>query len=395
MKLPLAEERSEPLSARQHKKMAASVQRFVRGSTARFYQWLEERAGTLPEGPTVWICGDCHYGNLGPVANSQGDVEIQIRDLDQAVIGNPAHDLVRLAFSLASAARGFDLPGAVTAELVEQAVDGYQAALLEPHAGHGDRPPLIEGLLRSSRKRSWKHLARERIQDASPEIPLGKRFWPLSKSERAEVEALIRSDDVVHLITALKQRADHGEVRLLDAAWWVKGCSSLGLLRLAVLVALEDSAGSADLGLIDVKEAVKPAAPRADDAKMPRENGKRVVEAARRLSPHLGSRMTAGRVLDRSVFVRELLPQDLKLELSSLRAKEMVTVARFLAGVVGRAHGRQMSDLDRESWAAELNRRRSRNLDAPSWLWTSVVELMAAHEGAYLEHCRRYAQVVT
>jgi uncharacterized protein (DUF2252 family) len=43
--------------------------------------------------------------NLGPVANAEGEIDIQIRDLDQAVIGNPAHDLVRLALSLATAAR--------------------------------------------------------------------------------------------------------------------------------------------------------------------------------------------------------------------------------------------------------------------------------------------------
>ena len=30
-------------------------------------------------------------------------------------------------------------------------------------------------------------------------------------------------------------------------------------------------------------------------------------------------------------------------------------------------------------------------LDAPDWLWATVVELMASHEAAYLEHCRKYA----
>ena len=45
----------------------------------------------------------------------------------------------------------------------------------------------------------------------------------------------------------------------------------------------------------------------------------------------------------------------------------------------------------RLQWRAELSRHRSRNLAAPSWLWVSVVELVAAHESAYLEHCRRYA----
>ena len=59
--------------------------------------------------------------------------------------------------------------------------------------------------------------------------------------------------------------------------------------------------------------------------------------------------------------------------------------------MVGRAHGRQMDEFTRKRWAAELARNRSKTLDAPSWLWTSVVELVASHEAAYLEHCRRYA----
>lgn len=29
--------------------------------------------------------------------------------------------------------------------------------------------------------------------------------------------------------------------------------------------------------------------------------------------------------------------------------------------------------------------------DAPTWLWSSVVELAARHEVGYLEHCRRHA----
>ena len=31
------------------------------------------------------------------MANADGEVEIEIRDLDQTVVGNPAHDLIRLA----------------------------------------------------------------------------------------------------------------------------------------------------------------------------------------------------------------------------------------------------------------------------------------------------------
>jgi uncharacterized protein (DUF2252 family) len=86
-----------------------------------------------------------------------------------------------------------------------------------------------------------------------------------------------------------------------------------------------------------------------------------------------------------------LMPQDLKLEIDQLTREEAVAAASYLAGVVGKAHARQMDVATRKSWIAELDRNRSKSLDAPGWLWRSVVELIASHETAYLEHCRRYA----
>ena len=80
-------------------------------------------------GPPIWICGDCHLGNLGPLADAGHKVEIQIRDLDQTIIGNPALDLIRLGLSLESAARSSDLPGVTTAKMVEALIDGYVRAL--------------------------------------------------------------------------------------------------------------------------------------------------------------------------------------------------------------------------------------------------------------------------
>jgi uncharacterized protein (DUF2252 family) len=60
-------------------------------------------------------------------------------------------------------------------------------------------------------------------------------------------------------------------------------------------------------------------------------------------------------------------------------------------GVVGAAHAQQMDRDARKKWQMVLKQNRSKKLDAPSWLWTSVVELVARHESAYLEHCRQYA----
>jgi uncharacterized protein (DUF2252 family) len=116
-----------------------------------------------------------------------------------------------------------------------------------------------------------------------------------------------------------------------------------------------------------------------------------MAEAARRLSPFLGSRMLPAQFLDRPVVIRELLPQDLKFEMDRITKEEATEAARFLAGVVGKAHGRQMSKQTREKWRLDLERNRTKTLDAPSLSWRSVVELIASHEIAYLQHCRRYA----
>lgn len=388
-------DRISVLRLRQSLKMARSAHAYVRGSTVKFYEWLDQqKRGTLPEGPPVWICGDCHVGNLGPVAGVDGRVAIQIRDLDQTVIGNPAHDLIRLALSLATASRGSDLPGVTTARILEQVIEGYQAALRRDADAIDEAPKAVQLVLKQSMGRSWKHLANERLEDTKPTIPLGSRFWALSKSELAAINELFQSPPLRHLATSLRSRDDDAAVEVADAAYWMKGCSSLGLLRFAVLLAI-GSGKKRDLALMDVKEAVTAAAPRYAKQKMPKDQAERVVEGASHLSPHLGKRMIAGKIGGKSVFIRELLPQDLKIEIEHLTVPDAMKAASFLAGVVGKAHARQMDVATRKSWSNELNRRRSKSLEAPSWLWSSVVALVGSHEIAYLEHCRRYAKDAT
>jgi uncharacterized protein (DUF2252 family) len=60
------EDREAVLTERRRMKMALSAHSYVRGSTLKFYEWLgSSTTRSLPQGPPVWICGDCHLGNLG------------------------------------------------------------------------------------------------------------------------------------------------------------------------------------------------------------------------------------------------------------------------------------------------------------------------------------------
>ena len=386
------EDRAEVLRALQNAKMAASAHAFVRGATVRFYQWLEAKhSWSIPQGPAIWICGDCHLGNLGPLADSDGRVQVQIRDLDQTVIGNPAHDLIRLGLSLATAARGSDLPGVTSVRMIETLMEGYESAFPENDEPHPEKPQAVKLVMKKAMKRTWKQLARERIDDPEPVIPLGKRFWPLAKDERRAIDDLFSTPALDELVTRINHRADGSRIKVLDAAYWRKGCSSLGKLRYAVLLDVDGGdVNGADLCLIDIKQANKAAAPHAAGALMPRDQARRVVEGARHLSPALGDRMRSATLLDAPVIIRELLPQDLKLEIEHLDREEAIKAARFLASVVGHAHCRQMDAKTRRAWRKELQRNRSKTLDAPSWLWSSVVDLVAEHERGYLEHCRKY-----
>lgn len=388
-------DRQNALEDRRRVKMARSAHAYVRGNTLKFYEWLDGSTGKMPDGPSVWICGDCHAGNLGPVASLQGKVEIEIRDMDQTVIGNPAHDLIRLGLSLATAARGCDLPGVTTARMLEQMMIGYVHGLAMPQNNRKNsntKTEPVELVMKQALTRKWRHLAAERIEDVRPTIPLGNRFWPLTKEENRAIRTLFDTSKVHHLVTSLHERDDDAKIAVMDAAYWMKGCSSLGKLRYAVLVRVGDGDHrNGGLCLIDIKEAVRAIAPRAADAPMPRGNAERVVEGARNLSPFLGGRMLPARLLGHSVFLRELMPQDLKLELDTLTPQQAEATARFLAEVVGKAHGRQMDAKTRQGWISELKTNRSKTLDAPSWLWSCVLELIASHELGYLEHCRKYA----
>lgn len=400
---PKPKQRKPILDAVRNTKMASSAHAYMRGSTQQFYQWLESSSAVnLPQGPSIWICGDCHVGNLGPIADASGNIEIQIRDLDQTVIGNPAHDLMRLGLSLATAARGSDLPGIITVKMLEQLIQGYESAFATDSADveRVSLPACIKLVMKESAKRSWKKLAVERLElarnaNAKPAIPIGKRFWPLATEEKKAIAQLFEVRALSRLATRIQHRENDANVKVMDAAYWMKGCSSLGLLRYAVLLDVADSTSQGtDMCLIDIKEAIKADAPRDKLAKMPAENAERVLEGARHLSPHLGDRMAAASMLGRSVFIRELLPQDLKIEVDQLTPEEAMHVAFFLAQVVGRAHARQMDDATRGRWLDELKRNRTKHLNAPSWLWSGIVELLTIHEASYLEHCRKYADTL-
>ena len=65
------------------------------------------------------------------------------------------------------------------------------------------RPESVRVAMPRSMRRSWKHLAKERIEDSTPTIPMGKRFWPLRGDEKTEIRKLFEREDVRRLVLAM------------------------------------------------------------------------------------------------------------------------------------------------------------------------------------------------
>jgi uncharacterized protein (DUF2252 family) len=379
-------QRAETLARTRDLKMARSVHAYVRGNTAQFYAWLaaSDASRTVPPGPPVWICGDCHLGNLGPLADAEGKVDVQIRDLDQTVVGNPAHDLIRLGLSLETAARSSDLPGITTARMVEAMIDGYARALTPAKDDDLPEPDVVRSVRRKAMGRRWRNLAKERIEDVEPAIPLGKRFWSLTGAEREGIVSLFDEPEVRQRTVQLARLDEDGRIRVVDAAYWRKGCSSLGRLRYAVLLGISRKKGKEAFALVDIKEASGSVAPAASGADMPRDPAERVLAGAKALAPNLGQRMIPATLLSAPVVLRELAPQDLKIEVEQFSRKEAIASSAYLAYVIGMAHARQLDDAARVDWHRLLRD----GSGGSSWLWQAIVELAAHHEAGYLEHCR-------
>jgi len=75
------------------------------------------------------------------------------------------------------------------AKMLEQIMEGYEEPLVDADPDlRSRRPECVQVVMRQAVKRTWEHLAKERLEDTHPTIPLGKRFWPVADEEKREIE---------------------------------------------------------------------------------------------------------------------------------------------------------------------------------------------------------------
>jgi uncharacterized protein (DUF2252 family) len=378
-------ERAARLSALRDAKMSATVHAFVRASAPLFYEVIG--GVTIPVGPAIWICGDSHGENVGTVPDAKGAVVFGMNDFDEAVVGNPAHDVARMALSLTVAMRGAGHDGATIVGALSALVDGYDAGIegkrdVDPEAAR------FRETIADAKKMDRRDFIEHLCGDAhAKKLPLGDRFWPISDALRDEVQKLVASSEVLDVVKMSGDVDPDDAIELVDAAFRVAGTASLGGLRIAALIEIDGKSCSKRdrLRVLDIKEVQPGCAPRLGKT-TPHEDAARVMAGTIALSPAYGARKRSVVLHGKPALVRELMPQERKASVDALERDEVVPVARSLGRVIGRAHGRQLDARHVDEWRRTIDAHRDKGAP-PAWLVDAIVALVGAHEGHYLRHC--------
>jgi uncharacterized protein (DUF2252 family) len=86
--------------------------------------------------------------------------------------------------------------------------------------------------------RSWKQFSQGTYQRRHANDSDGKAVLAASQGRKIEIKKLFQRENVRRLVTSLRSRDDKATIKMLDAAYWMKGCSPLGRLRFAVLLGI-------------------------------------------------------------------------------------------------------------------------------------------------------------
>ncbi len=326
------------------RKLVASPFAFLRGAPRVFYEALEqapELAGGPPgEGALV---GDSHLENFGayrarsrrdgPKGKRRARVVFDVNDFDDACLGPHRLDLVRLATSVLLAARVHGAPGDVTLDLLQRLFEGYSRGVnAEPI---GPAPGCVARLVRRVETRSERDFLRTRTtgrRDAQ-RFTLGERYLPLEAHVR---DALPRALERYSAGLPASERLEPAELELCDAALRVAGTGSLGCLRVAALVRGRQARG----WLFDLKAESRAPSPRRLATVHGENPADRVLSAYMACLARLPARLGTTRLLGQDMLVRQLTPQEDKLDVAALAPRDLLDLTPYAGALLGRAHAR-------------------------------------------------------
>jgi uncharacterized protein (DUF2252 family) len=377
--------RAPHLFAHKVARMAVSPLALLRGSAPLFYEVLA-RHPALSEGPPGegWLVGDAHLENFGAYrtgpltvtethrSHAEEDVIFDLNDFDDAFVGAWRFDVMRLLTSLVLGGREMGVDGPRALALCHALFDAYVGSAFHRKRIPGGPAPVTK-LIETVQGRTRKELldARTEVVRGKRRFVRGARYEALSPKLRAKAEKAFAKYGK-HLTRP--DRVPGEALEVLDAAFRVAGTGSLGCLRVAILA--RGKGGRDGAWIFDMKSQGTPSA--ATLVRPPKlEPADRVATAIAACLVRPPRMVGVTKLRGESMFVRRLMPQEDKLDLSRLADKDLEPLARHLGALLGMAHRRGATRPPRRPW----------NDSDRASLLARAIALAGAHESMYLAYC--------
>jgi uncharacterized protein (DUF2252 family) len=326
---------------------------FFRGSNRLFCEDWPARS-SLNNTPLTWVCGDLHLENFGAYKGDNRLTYFDLNDFDESALAPCAWDLSRFLTSLLLATVEPRLDHSERRSLCQVFLQAYSSELACGKARWIERATatgMVRKLLKGLKKRSRSDYLEERTVELDGRLRLrvdnGKAL-PCTRAERQKVARIVGQFS--------RKRLGADCIEVLDVARRVAGLGALGLERYAVLVERE---GEKAPYLLDIKH--QPGSSLKPYLKTPQPNWKseadRVVALQSRMQAISPAFLYAASYGDRSYVLRELLPQQQRLDLRKWNGKPgplskiVRTMGELVAWANLRSAGRQGS-ANADAWTA-------------------------------------------
>ncbi len=333
-------------------RMSASAFAFYRGAALPM---AADLATVTVSGLRTQLCGDAHLSNFGLFASPERDLEFDVTDFDETLVGPWEWDVLRLAASVvvASRLRGFDEHKAqravrTTVGAYQDRMQGYAAMrAIDVYYAKVDAAGILDFVdararpyLRSTIKSAAHH-------DALHELP---KITAVAGGQRRIVDrppVIVHPEGLTIRLaddTAARYRESLQEdrrvlldrYRIVDSAMKVVGVGSVGL---GAYVALLEGTGDDDPLFLQVKEADASVLERFLGPSPYPSHGERIVTGQRRLQSTsdilLGWTIGEG---GRHLYVRQLQDDKGSAVVEAMTLDDLTTWGELAAWALARGH---------------------------------------------------------
>ncbi|HEY7302832.1 MAG TPA: DUF2252 domain-containing protein [Bryobacteraceae bacterium] len=327
-------------------RMSASPFAFFRGAVAIMAADLGRQPHT---GLTVQLCGDAHIQNLGSFETPDGRVVFDINDFDETIPGPWEWDVKRMATSIVLAGLESNHRRSGCADASEAFVDSYCRNIGQL----ADQPVLIAArhLIHRLQKAQPVSAALRQAARANPlELlskyaergPNGHARFKKIESSLWRLHGPVRRD-VIGALPLYRESLPPERLHLfdffhpVDVAFKVVGTGSVGLRDHIVLM---EGNGPRDPLFLQIKQEVASAYVPYLKGRVYENQGRRVVEAQRRIQPVSDLLLGWTRIGEHDYLVRQLNDHKVSLDLQQLRGEGLESLAEIAGELLARGHAR-------------------------------------------------------